>query len=66
MFLLAKKTNYAELVNLCAVCPVMCKIMCVYNRIIPLAVDETNTGNMPTLSDYRTCAAEFDICKNLT
>jgi len=38
MFLLAKITNYAEFVKLCASCPIMRKIMCAHNRIIPLSL----------------------------
>jgi len=31
-------TNYAELVKLCAACPIMRKIKCAHNHIIPLSL----------------------------
>jgi len=37
VFLLAKKTNYAQLVKLGTACPFMRKIMHAHNRIIPLS-----------------------------
>jgi len=41
-FLLAKKTNHAELIKLCTICQLMQKIMHTYNhRIIPLSLNET-------------------------